>query len=374
MPKKLFRFFSSVKLAVFIFIFSMILIVIGTVDQRTHGIFYIMDKYFYTWFVFTEEGTLFFLGGYFWGWALFTNLICGTLRYIPFKRSKLGILIIHAGMLMLLLGTFITSISQIETRMSIREGEKKNYSESQYKHELAFVPINSKDGKALVTIPEKNLKQKILIENLTPLDGLSIKIKAYHRNSNLTDVKNSPYNITKGIAKNFNIITVPYDTSEKTKSFPSIIATISFKNQLIGTYLFSAWLNEQDIIKIGEQEFKVYLRNKRYYLPFSIELVDFSFDRYRGTDTPRNYSSQVILHDDNQKQETLIYMNTPLRKAGKTFYQASFFRDEKGTILQVVENKGWLIPYISTIIISLGMIWQFLSHLIKFLNKRNKDA
>ena len=374
MLKKIFLFCSTIKLAVLLFIFSMVLIVVGTIDQRTHGIFYIMDKYFYTWIVYTEQGIPFFLGGYFWGWALFINLCLGTFRYIPFKKSKLGIHTIHCGMLMLMLGTFVTSISQVETRMSIREGEKSNFSESQYEHELAFVSQNSEDGQALVVVPEKIIKKNKIINNLTALNKVSIKIKKYYRNSKLRETDVSPYGITQGIGKNFSIIKVPYDTSEKTKAFSSIIAEISYDKQVIGTYLFSSWFNNQDIITIGKEKLKVYLRNRRYYLPFEIELIDFSFDRYRGTNTPRNYSSQIILRDGNHQEEKLIYMNAPLRKAGKTFYQASFFRDEKGTILQVVENKGWLIPYISTIIISLGMIWQFLSHLIKFLNKKKKNA
>ena len=40
-------------------------------------------------------------------------------------------------------------------------------------------------------------------------------------------------------------------------------------------------------------------------------------------------------------------MNHPLRYQGETFYQSGVLGLGKGTILQVVRNPGWLIPYIS---------------------------
>ena len=368
MLKKLFLFFSSVKLAIAIFIFSMILIVIGTIDQRTHGIFYIMDKYFYTWIVYTENSIPYFLGGYFWGWLLFFNMILGTIRYVPFRKEKIAIYIIHFGFLLLLLGTFITSVSQVESNLAIAEGKSKNYSQSQYRHELVFI---NKNTQKTISIDENKLKNK---KNISINKDTQIIIEQYFRNSVLKETQSNNYSITQGIGKDFNIIKQPYDTSEKTKPFASIIVKIIQKNQPAQRYLFSSWFNETDIIKLENTPFEVSLRHKRYYLPFSIKLVDFAFDRYRGTSIPRNFSSEIIIEENGRQERKLIYMNAPLRKAGKTFYQASFFRDEKGTILHVVDNKGWLIPYISTLIISLGMLLQFLTTLIKFLKKRKPNA
>jgi hypothetical protein len=66
----------------------------------------------------------------------------------------------------------------------------------------------------------------------------------------------------------------------------------------------------------------------------------------------------------------LIYMNEPLRYQGETFYQSSFLPGDKGTILQVVRNPGWLMPYIACTMVSLGMIFHFGLHLIGFLRRR----
>lgn len=53
-------------------------------------------------------------------------------------------------------------------------------------------------------------------------------------------------------------------------------------------------------------------------------------------------------------------------------FQASWDQaDEKGTVLQVVDNPSWLTPYFACVLVAAGMIWQFLSHLIGFAAKRN---
>jgi hypothetical protein len=55
-----------------------------------------------------------------------------------------------------------------------------------------------------------------------------------------------------------------------------------------------------------------------------------------------------------------------LRYAGETFYQASFDPDNQGTILQVVHNPSWLTPYLSCILVGVGLIVQFATHLLGF--------
>ena len=118
-------------------------------------------------------------------------------------------------------------------------------------------------------------------------------------------------------------------------------------------------------------------RFTRYYKPFSLELLKFSHDLYKGTDTPKNFSSRVHINNPNtgENREVLIYMNNPLRVSGETYYQAGFAPDNdkrvnKVTILQVVRNPGWLTPYFSCVLVALGLIVQFMSHLIGFARKR----
>ena len=114
------------------------------------------------------------------------------------------------------------------------------------------------------------------------------------------------------------------------------------------------------------------LRPQRFYLPFSLHLIQFKHDRYPGTDIPKNFSSRVRLQrvDTGEDREVLIYMNNPLRYSGETFYQASFDPDDKGSVLQVVHNPSWLTPYLACVLVGLGLLVQFLTHLIRHATKR----
>ena len=60
-----------------------------------------------------------------------------------------------------------------------------------------------------------------------------------------------------------------------------------------------------------------------------------------------------------ESRDVLIYMNQPLRYDGKAFYQASFGKGDTLSVLQVVENPGWLIPYVSTVLVTLGLLVHF---------------
>ena len=64
-------------------------------------------------------------------------------------------------------------------------------------------------------------------------------------------------------------------------------------------------------------------------------------------------------------------MNNPLRHAGLTFYQASFEKGDTVSILQVVRNPGWVLPYVSCVMMGLGLLVQFGIHLFGFVRKRS---
>jgi hypothetical protein len=103
------------------------------------------------------------------------------------------------------------------------------------------------------------------------------------------------------------------------------------------------------------------MRPRRQHLPYSITLKDFSHDVYPGTDIPKNFSSLVHLSNParGEERDVLIYMNQPLRYDGKAFYQASFGKGDRLSILQVVENPGWLLPYLSCTLVTLGLLLHF---------------
>jgi hypothetical protein len=140
----------------------------------------------------------------------------------------------------------------------------------------------------------------------------------------------------------------------------------------LGTWLISSILaRPQELVHAG-RTYRLELRLVRSYKPFSLHLVEFKHDKYPGTEIPKNFSSRVRLErpDTGENREVLIYMNNPLRYDGETFYQASYDPDNQGTVLQVVRNPSWLTPYFSCVLVSIGLLVQFLTHLFRFAAKR----
>jgi cytochrome c-type biogenesis protein CcsB len=104
----------------------------------------------------------------------------------------------------------------------------------------------------------------------------------------------------------------------------------------------------------------VFYGSRATKLPFAIRLNDFILERYPGSTSPSGYKSDVLLIDKSAGVEKpfMIFMNNILKYKGYRFYQSSFDRDEKGTILSVnhdmagmfVTYTGYLLLFIFTIL------------------------
>ena len=118
--------------------------------------------------------------------------------------------------------------------------------------------------------------------------------------------------------------------------------------------------------------------SKEIKLPFNIYLKKFELDRYPGSMSPASYASEVQLIDkeENIQMDYRIFMNNILEHRGYRFFQSSYDKDEKGTILSVNNDPGTLPSYIGYFLLSLGMFWSLFSKENRFakLAKRAKDA
>jgi cytochrome c biogenesis protein ResB len=127
---------------------------------------------------------------------------------------------------------------------------------------------------------------------------------------------------------------------------------------------------------INNQKYEFIFRRKRTYLPFAIELLDFKKVMHAGTGIAKSYSSEVNLIENGIPRRVLIEMNEPLRHKGYTFFQASFIEGIEGdtTVLAAVKNYGRLFPYISSIIMSIGLLLHLLRSMPKLLLKNPGDG
>ncbi|MFO0843369.1 MAG: cytochrome c biogenesis protein ResB [Gemmataceae bacterium] len=124
-------------------------------------------------------------------------------------------------------------------------------------------------------------------------------------------------------------------------------------------------------LTVGDKTYEVELRPRREYKDYTIKLRQFTHEKFQGTSTAKNFQSLIdFTGPDGQRREVKIYMNNPMRYAGETFYQSGYFPDNTGTILQVVRNPAWLMPYLSCTMVTLGLLIHFGMNLISFLQRR----
>lgn len=116
--------------------------------------------------------------------------------------------------------------------------------------------------------------------------------------------------------------------------------------------------------------------NTFHTLPFTVELKKFTLTRYPGSDSPSSYESEVIVRVDGEERHERIYMNNVLDVKGYRFFQASFDRDEQGTILSVNRDvAGRNITYSGYFLLTVGLILSLFGRDSRFMrqNRRLKE-
>ncbi|MBK9139253.1 MAG: cytochrome c biogenesis protein ResB [Verrucomicrobia bacterium] len=420
MLRKLFDIFSSLKLTVVLLSLSCVLVFLGTMAQDPLGLYLVQHRFFQSLFVdyvsmsAAVKKTLqmlhiyvtpttaadvmaapyvpVFPGGYLLGWALLVNLVTAHFRYFKATKKKIGIALIHSGVVLLLLGQFATDLLQVESHMRLTEGETKFFSESSRQSELAIVDTTQPDRDQVVAIPVSRLSGTFQHETLP----FSVEVKAVFQNATpeFVTTANDPAAASQGVGPRLKFRQEPPVTRLDSRDVPAALVELRDGEKSLGTWWVSNWLAEEPLRRLILQQsgpavrealarpqsfthagrtFELAMRPMRFYEPHSLTLLEFRHDKYKGTEIPKNFSSRVRVQrpDTGEDREVLIYMNNPLRYAGKTYYQSGYDdKDPRVTILQVVRNPGWLTPYLACVIVSVGLCLQFGMHLLEFARKR----
>jgi hypothetical protein len=368
-------FFVSLKLTVALLVFGMLLVFAATLDQTNLGIWGIQQKWFRTFIVWQDVRGIalpVFPGGYFIGGLLLLNLLAAHIARFKFTWRKAGIFLTHLGLILLLIGELLSGLWQEDFHLRLNEGDTKNYAESYRDNEVAITDITDAKFDDVVTIPEALLERHASVQH--PKLPFRVVAKAYYPNSMLQmrSPASPPSLATTGLG--LEVVAAPQPMTYKTNeaNLPSAYVELVAPDASPGTFLLSTGLVAPQRFDYGGRSWKITLRPKRIYEPFSLTLLKFSHDRYAGTDIPKNFSSRIRLTtpDGRDDREVLVYMNNPLRYAGLTFYQAGFENNDRTSILQVVRNPSWLLPYVACAMMTLGLVAQFGIHLVAFVQKR----
>jgi ABC-type transport system involved in cytochrome c biogenesis permease subunit len=292
--------------------------------------------------------------------------------YLVFGK-RAGIVLLHGGIALLMFSELQYAVNSQEANMRIAEGQTVNYAEDIRSAELAIVDKSDTQRDVVTAIPASLLRQALAANELIELPDLPfvIRVKEYFPNA-VTRMAQPGETVqaTAGWGSMRLAEERPQSTGaakEQAVDLPAAYLELLTKegHKSLGTYLtwaLPANMAMGDSFTVDNKPYEIEMRFKRLMKPYSVRLIDFRFDRYVGTDTPKNFSSEVQLIDKANGVDATkkIWMNNPLRYGGDTLYQADWDKEtEAGTVLQVVSNSGWMIPYVSCMLVGTGMLYHF---------------
>lgn len=367
--KRVISLLSNTKIFVFTISWMMVLVVLGTLAQRDMGLFAAQQKYFSSWiawigFIPTPGGRITML-------LMFVNMISFMFKPYLWSLKKIGIIITHGGAILLLIGGGLTAYFSAEGSMIIEEGESVNYVIDSHHKELAIINTSPSEYDQITSISDNQL----FSDNTIQSEHVPFKIEVLEYYKNCKPHKRAvPVGIEyKGLAKNYALIQFD-DEKEDNRNQSGVTIQITGVNEATdGIYSLFIGQSVPQHIQVGDEKYSLVLRRQRTYLPFELELIDFKKVLHPGTGMAKSFSSDINLIEDEISRNVLIEMNEPLRHRGYTFYQSSFSEapDKDTTILSAVKNYGRLFPYISSLIMSLGLLLHMLVKLPKLLRTKS---
>lgn len=324
-------------------------------------------------------------------------------------RRHAGIYILHVGLLVMFAGEFVTGLYAQEGRLAIEVGSWSDFVEDHIETELAFVDRSDPNQDRHVVIPQALLERHAVIGGdgaVISSDDLPFDVRVEQF------MPNAKYTIAEGAGSmrglGGRIVATPIPlwpgTETQETNIPAVYVTLLDKNdgRVLGTWLSAAlpeilrlrsdvkpFIEQPDLaVRLGISDLRlpaplsspqavtpdqpgVVLRYARRYLPYRVYLDKVAHDTYDGTTIPVNFSSTVRVTDRKGEliRPSYIWMNHPMRFDDKAFYQQQMFAGDGLTGLQVVNNPGIWLPYVSCGIVTLGLLVQFGVSLLRYTRR-----
>lgn len=361
MLARVLKLLASLRLTVVGLVLLLVLTVWGTLYQTEFGLYRAQERFYQTWY-FLVGGLVPFPGAKLVMTILFVNLVAAMGWLAIRGRMRAGILVTHAGLLLMLAAGGVTFYLGEESLLTLLEGEGSNVATSDRHWELATWRADAGPDRQVQAVDLRSLRPGQALPLAGGLALLTVEEVAENAS------------VRKAAGGLSELVHEPA-TKEPSESRPGLVATLTSGSQPAERLVL--WGGDAESrptpVQVGSDPYLLDVRPRRTALPVLVQLIDFRKEQYPGSTMARSYSSQVRISGSQSLDRKLtISMNKPLRVSGFTFYQASYHELPDGreaSTFSVVKNYARTMPYVATGLTVAGMVLHFLGMLMNRLRR-----
>lgn len=386
---------GSFWLAAVLLILLLLLTWLGTLQQQYDPIYEVQERYFRSMFVIHYvEGQypIPLIGGYPILALLMLNLLVGGLWRMRKGASTLGVFIVHLGIVILFLGSFVEDQMSTKGVMIVQEPsprdtlDKASSFRSYEEWEVAILRPESDGSTTEFVIPYGEFKglddddEARYAASQLPFDVL---LTEYMENAKLQNNAGAAPGKPRYRLEALKTVSAEEKRAGRANAAGLQVSLVEKESGTVHQgVLWGGSMDPTFRLAVGAQAWALKLRKRSWDLPFTIQLTKFIHEVHPGTGMPRRYSSYVTMtpHEGSSSspRDVHITMNEPLREGEYTLYQSSWGpqmgapgrRMYSG--FAVVRNPSDQVPLYACIVIGLGLLVHFGRKLYLFLKAEAK--
>ncbi len=382
--RTLYHSLSSYGLSCVLFLLLFVLTLLGTLEQINLGIFDVQKKYFASFFLIHELFGVIPIplpGAYLVMALLAVNLTLGGIVRARKRPAQWGILIGHAGILLLLAGAAVQYNYSVSGNLTLYEGEQSNEFESYYEWELAVADASGRGPYTEYLIPGSRFMDigsggtRTFNHAALPFD---IVLEGVYRNC----IPRPAGQAGQAAGRRVDGFTLVGMTLEKQaeRNAAGAYVRIQPKNGEAIEAILWGYSPFPLTVELDGKLWTFDLRKKRFQMPFTVALDTFTHEMHPGTQMPKKFESGVRKIENGIEQAVTISMNAPLRHRGYTLYQASWGPPDAKpgqrlfSVFAVVNSPADQWPLYATIVITAGLAVHFVRKLVVYLREQSKGG
>lgn len=383
LPSRIFRILSGYEIAVTCLGLLFVLTFFGTIEQKWFGLWSTIHKYFdiSSLIVVPTNGSgkvIFFpLPGAYWVIVVLgINMLFGAIIRARKGWKKFGVLLSHCSILFMLIAGAVSSVSKEEGHMRILQGEKSDYAQKLFKHDIeVFRYDENGDREPPAIIRSKHLKSlegdEVLRASFEEFD-FCFEVDQYLPFS-LLALESPSQAAPEGVevVDGFFISETEKNIQQEEANMPGCYVSVKDDDgKLIQRLVL--WAGNPYPVSFTYEgvRYGVTFLLEVWPMPFVVDLHKTLGNYHPGTSVPSWFQSNITKIDGDSREDYKIVMNEPARHGGYTLYQAGYTEAAEGetpsSTFAIVNNPSDKWPEYALYASTVGLLIHFLVMLGRF--------